>query len=264
MNVDIFESWPIVGIFIIVAVWMIIFNEIGYQYGMRKKSSKDKEASSTLGPMVGGMLGMLAFVLALTFSIVSTQHEIRKQNVIDDANAIGTAYRRADLMDVQYKIELKRLFAEYVDIRIKAAEGVAEGRDITNELERTIKIHDLLWDQVFLAAKDNPNTNTSLMIQSVNEVIDMHEKRMMGAFSNKIPDAVWIALMSIIALTMLTLGSQIGYNGKRRFTAVFTMVLAFTVLVTIAVDLNRAGSGFIIVDQQPMINLQNSISPVTK
>ena len=264
MKFDIFESWPVVGIFISVALWMILFNEIGYQYGMRKKSSKDKEASSTLSPMVGGMLGMLAFVLAFTFSIVSTQHEIRKQNVIDDANAIGTAYRRADLMDTQYKIELKRLFEEYVDIRINAAKGVAEKRNITDELQRTIKIHDLLWDQVLLAAKEKPNTNTSLLIQSVNEVIDMHEKRMMGAFSNKIPNGIWMALMLIIALTMLTLGSQIGFNGKRRFTAVFTMVLAFTVLITLAVDLNRPGSGFIIVDQQPMINLQNSIGPRVK
>ena len=87
------------------------------------KTRQDKEAPISLGPMVGGLLGMLAFVLAFTFSMASSQHDLRKQNVLEEANSIGTAYLRADLIDKQHGTEVKRLLREYVDVRLKAASG---------------------------------------------------------------------------------------------------------------------------------------------
>lgn len=119
---------------------------------------------------------MLAFVLAFTFSIASSQHELRKQNVIEEANAIGTAYLRTDLIDIKYATEVKRLLRVYVDIRLKAAKT----GEIDSAIDRWVEIHDLLWMHVSSAAKEHPSTNTSLMIQFANEVIDMHEKRVMG------------------------------------------------------------------------------------
>ncbi len=95
---------------------------------------------------------MLAFVLAFTFSIASHQHDLRKQSVLEEANSIGTAYLRADLLDKQYAIKVKHLLREYVDIRLKAASGST----LDTAMAGSVEIHDHLWALVSAAAKDRP------------------------------------------------------------------------------------------------------------
>lgn len=256
MNLGWLESLPIAAIYVFTALLMLASCEVGYQFGVRARTRQDKEAPASLGPMVGGLLGMLAFVLAFTFSMAASQYDLRKKNVLDEANAIGTAYLRADLLDKQYGIEVKRLLREYVDVRLQ---GISH-RNLGAALARSVEIHKLLWAQVSSAAKASPSTNTSLMIQSINDVIDMHEKRVTGGLYNRIPGSVWIALAAITALAMIIMGMHIGFTGKRRLGAVISLSLAFAMLVTLVVDLNRPQSGLITVGQQSMVNLQSSMS----
>jgi hypothetical protein len=260
MSHGFFGSLPLSGIFVGVTLLILASCEIGYQFGNRTRSNQDKEAPSSIGAMVGGLLGMLGFVLAFTFSMAASQFEIRKQNVLDEANTIGTAYLRADLIDKPHGTEVKRLLREYVDVRLQATK--VNGLDAA--IARSAEIHKLLWAQVSSAAVAGPNTNTSLMIQSINEVIDMHEKRLTGALRNRIPESVWIALIAITVLTMATMGMLIGFTGKRRQSAVIAVSLAFAVLVTLVVDLDSPQRGLIIVGQQSMIDLQHSMDSAKK
>jgi lysylphosphatidylglycerol synthetase-like protein (DUF2156 family) len=124
----------------------------------------------------------------------------------------------------------------------------------------SVEIHDHLWALVSAAAKNRPNTNTSLMIQSINDIIDMHEQRVTAGLRNRIPSSVWMALIGIIALTMITMGAEVGLTGKRRLVAMIPLVLAFAVLVALVMVLNRPQSGFITVGQQSMVDLQRSMS----
>ena len=102
------------------------------------------------------------------------------------------------------------------------------------------------------------------MIQSINDVIDMHEKRVTAALRNRIPSSVWIALIAITVLTMITMGMQVGLTGKRRSVAVIPLSLAFAVLVTLVVDVNRPQRGLITVGQQSLVDLQSSMGRETK
>lgn len=260
MNIELLESIPIGFIFAGIAILMLAFGEVGYRIGERRRTCQDTEAPTSLGPMVGGVLGMLAFILAVTFSMAASQHDLRKQNVLEEANSIGTAYLRSDLIDKKYGTEVKRLLREYVNVRLNAASG----SDLNTALVKSIEIHNLLWTQVSSAARENPGTNSSLVIQSINDVIDMHEKRVTGALRNRIPVSVWLALFAIIALTMITIGTQVGLSCKRRLVAMIPLILAFAVLVTLVVDLNRPQSGLITVGQQSMANLKSSMGGDTK
>jgi hypothetical protein len=260
MNIELFEAIPILFIFAGIAILMLAFGEVGYRIGERRRTCQDTEAPTSLGPMVGGVLGMLAFILAVTFSMAASQHDLRKQNVLEEANSIGTAYLRSDLIDKTYGTEVKRLLREYVNVRLNAASG----SDLNTALAKSVEIHNLLWTQVSSAARENPGTNSSLVIQSINDVIDMHEKRVTGALRNRIPVSVWLALFAIIALTMITIGTQVGLSCKRRLVAMIPLILAFAVLVTLVVDLNRPQSGLITVGQQSMANLKSSMGGDTK
>jgi hypothetical protein len=255
MNFGIFESLPIFAVYVCVVLVMVVSCEVGYRLGKHFQTSLDTEAPTSLGPMVGGLLGMLAFVLAFTFSMAASHHGLRKQNVINEANAVGTAYLRADLLEMKYGNEVKRLLRDYVDIRLQASSDALDAA-----LARSVEIHKLIWAQVSAAAVKAPSLNTSLMIKSINEVIEMHEKRVIAGLHNRIPSSIWTAVSVICILTMITMGIQVGLSGKRRFIAVIPLAMAFAALLVLVVDLNRPQTGLITVGQIAMLNLQSNMS----
>jgi predicted benzoate:H+ symporter BenE len=102
------------------------------------------------------------------------------------------------------------------------------------------------------------------VIQAINEVIDMHEKRVSAGVRNRIPGSIWIALFIISTLTMITMGTQVGLTGKRRLVAIIPLALAFAALATVVVDLDRPQQGLITVSQQAMVDLQESMNSGTK
>ena len=249
------QSLPIYVIFFIIALLSLVFFELGFRISKRVHLKTDPMETKTIGQISTGLLGMLAFVLAFTFSMAASQYERRKQMVLEEANAIGTAYLRADLIDEPYTNELKQLLREYVNTRLDAVKKKNTAKDIVSSIE----IHRLLWTQVRTAAKAHPNTNTSLMVQSVNEVIDMHEKRLTAGLRDKIPTSIWITLFAISGMAMLTIGIEQGFEASRRIIVIIPMILAFAALTTLIVELNRPQSGILKVGQESMISLQKSM-----
>ena len=252
MDHGLLDSLPIIVVYLGIVLLILASFEVGYRVGERVRPHFDKEASLSLGPMVGGVLAMLAFVLAFTFAISANQHDLRKQYVLDEANAVRSAYLLADLLDEQRRTDVKRLLREYVDIRLHATKG----ENLETSLARSVEIHGLLWNLVTSAERTAQNRNNPLVIQSINNVIDTHEKRLTARLHNRIPSSIWLALFAISALTMITIGIQIGTIGKRRLVAILPLILAFAVLATLVVDLDRPQKGLIIVGQQAMMNLQ--------
>jgi hypothetical protein len=254
MNNTPLESVPLYLVYIGLFLLQLIAFETGYQITRRNKRFKEEVEPGTLSPMVGGLIGVLGFLLAFTFSIATSQYNQRKQYVLEEANEIGTSYLRADLIDTKYKTEVKKLLREYVDVRLQATNST----DINKELVRSVELHGLLWNEVTEAALATPNTNTSLMIQSMNNLIDLHEKRVTAGLRDRIPLSIWITLLAISLMTMATIGIKAGFTKPRGLIAVIPMILAFSALTTLIVDLNRPQKGLFKVGQQSMISLQKS------
>lgn len=262
MDQHLFESMPIAAIYFCIVALILVSCEAGFFIGRHHhRTGQDKEASTSVGPMVGGLLGMLAFVLAFTFSMAASQHQARKQNVLAEASRIGVAYLRADLVDRQAGAEIKRLLREYVDVRLDAARP---GGNLQAAIARSLDIHDLLWSQASAAAVEAPGANTASLVHSIIDVIEMHEQRLSAALHSRIPASVWLGLMTITVLTMGTLGLQAGLAGKRRLVAVVPLSMAFAVLVTLVVDLNRPQGGVITIGQQAMLDLQSTMNRPTR
>ncbi len=255
MNSSIFDSLPISVTYISLSLFILIAFELGYQISKRHGAFKKGVEPGTLGSMVGGLLGMLGFFLAFTFSIATKQHTARKQVVLQEANEIGTAYLRADLIDAKYTTEVKRLLREYVDIRLQAVTST----DINKKIAQSVELHGFLWAQGSAAAKAMPNTNTAMLIQSINNVIDAHEKRLTAALRNRIPISIWVTLLAISFMTMATIGIKAGFSESRSLIAVLPMILAFAALTTLIVDLDRPQEGLLKVGQEAMISLQKSM-----
>ncbi len=207
--------------------------------------------------MVASILGLLAFLLAFTFGMAGSRFDTRRETVLQEANAIGTTYLRARLLPEPQRTEIARLLREYVDVRVR---GIQE-RKVAEAIARSEELQEMIWSEA-VKASQNENANpvmTSLFIQSLNEMIDLHAKRVQVGIRNRIPFSIWLSLIALSFLSMLGVGYQAGLSATRRSPAMAGLVLAFAGVLFLIADLDRGHEGFLTVSQEAMIDLQKSM-----
>lgn len=229
--------------------------EGGYRLGRWRHVHALDEKETPVGAMVASILGLLAFLLAFTFSLAANRYDARRQTVLEEANAIGTTYLRTRLLPEAERIEAARLLREYVDVRVR---GVAEGH-LAEALARSEELHELIWAEAMKAAEQKPTVMTGLFVQSLNEMIDLHAKRILIGVRSRVPIIIWVVLCGLALIGMAALGYQSGLSQTQRSPAMFGMVVAFASVLYLIADLDRGGEGFLMVSQQAMIDLQKSM-----
>lgn len=237
----------------------LLFVEFGYLIGKRKENKSDDKAGENIGRGTTSILGLFAFLIAFVFSITAGRVDARKQNVTLEANAIATAYLRADFLNDPYKSNIKNLLRDYVDLRLETATKMTSYKD-TKYFIKAEEIHDLLWTEAMLGFKDVNNGTIVLMSNALNEVFDMHSKRVAASIYNRISGNTWIMLYTVGILGMLMIGIQNGISARRRYLGIIPMILAFTIIFIMIEDLNNPQRGLFKISQQPLIDVQKSIS----
>lgn len=259
-SASVFDSLSIVVVFVATVVFILAFFEAGFWIGRCMQPRYEKEASAPLGPIVGSTLAMLAFVLAITFSMAASRYDQRNQNLLDEVNTIESAYLRADLLAEPNRTVLRQHLREYVEHRISGLKK--GGRD--DALERALVLHDLLWMEVKSAINENPARLSTMLVQSVSDIIAIHEKRMTHAVRRRIPAEIWFALYAIAAFAMISVGSQSGLSRSRRLMQVIPTALGFAMLMTLIVDLDRPADLVLVkVNQAAMMDLRSRMAPGT-
>jgi len=255
-STNFFDSLSIFLVFGATVVFILVFFEAGFRIGKYMRPRYTKKTDGAPGPMVGSTLAMLAFVLAITFSMTASRFDQRRQNLLAEVNAIETAYLRADLLAEPNRTEIKRYLLEYVDIRLLGAnKGARE-----NAMSKALTLHNLLWTEVKSAVEGNPTRLSAMLVQSVNDIVTIHEKRMTYAVRQRIPLQIWFALYAIAAFAMVAVGSQAGFSQSRRLVQVIPTALGFAVLMTLIVDLDRpADIGMTKVSQTAMTDLREKM-----
>jgi len=236
-------------------IWLTL--EGGYRLGRWRHAQTSEEKDAPVGAMVAAVLGLLAFMLAFTFSMAAARFEARRQVVLDEANAIGTTYLRAQLLPEPQRTEVARLLREYVDVRLR---GVQEG-NLAETVARSEQLHAQLWSQAAAAAERGRDPVTALFLQSLNEVIDLHATRVQVGLRSRIPASIWGSLFALALLGMAAMGYQAGLAATRRSPAIGLLILAFASAMFLIADLDRAHEGFLQVSQQAMVDLQRSMQP---
>jgi hypothetical protein len=99
-----------------------------------------------------------------------------------------------------------------------------------------------------------------LFVQSLNEVIDLHAKRVQAGVRSRIPGAIWVGLFAVAALSLAAMGYQAGLVATRRSLAVFAVAFTFSVVIELIADLDRPREGVLRVSQHALLDLQRSMN----
>ena len=250
------DALPLSVVFIATILTMVLANECGYRLGQARSRRKDRESETPVGGMVGAELGLLGFLLAFTFGIAAARFDTRREIVLDEANAIGTTYLRAAMLPEPNRTEVRRLLREYTDVRIAATQGAS----VDAAIRRSEDLHARLWAQAVGAADQDPRSvPIGLFVQALNEVIDLHAKRVTASLRSRIPTAVWLVLFGVAVFAFVAMGYHVGLIRTSRSPGIVVVALTFAAVIWLVVDLDRPAQGWLRVSQQPMLDLRSTM-----
>ena len=239
----------------IVAVFLS--SEFGWRLGIR---TEGHSTSSNISALEQSLLGLLALILGFTFLMALTRFEARRDGILSEANAIGTAALRARLLPEPHRTESLKLLREYAQLRIDYLPSGKSFAEVPGLVDRSNNVQEALWQQVkTLSAKDNNMVPTGIFIQALNEMIDDQGKRL-SALRNYIPDVVLLSLFGIAAVACGFAGYASGLDPLRARLPVFITALLICSVIFVILDLDHPNVGFITISQQPMIDTLASFS----
>jgi hypothetical protein len=250
------SNYELLPIFLVSLALILAASEAGRQLGVRAKT----RGGDNISTLEGAILGLLALMISFTFAMALSRFEARRDAVLEEANAIGTTALRARLLPAPHGAETLRLLREYVQLRLDIAEGTRSGLESDAVIARSNALHEALWQQAQASsAKDSGMVPTGVFIQSLNEMIDHQEKRL-TAIRNRVPNVVLLALYGIATVASAFTGYAGGLEARRSRLPVYTMGILVSAVILLIQDLDRPGSGFIRVSQQPMIDTASSLT----
>jgi len=223
----------------------------------RRARSKTRESAASVaqeGYLLSSALGLLGLLLAFTFGMVLSRYEARRELVTQEANAIGTAYLRAQFLDEPFRSRLSALLVDYTQNRILLATAGSNGRGYASKNDRLLTD---IWSNV-RAARESALAHgvTTALLLTFNEVIDLDAERKI-AWGLRVPPEVQFLLMLYLTITAGLVGHQI--DGPRGRRAAVVLFISISLSITVMADINRPQAGQARESQRPMFMLLESL-----
>ena len=236
-------------------VALLAAREIGVWTHRRLAHSRDGEDTEH-DYILNGILGLLALLVAFTFGLALDRYDARRELVVDEAAAIGTAEMRVRLLEGPDGPRLAAMLREYGANRLAYGEAVAAKkpplRAVSLQLRARIETETL-------AALQPVRTTplASLITQAINDAIDIGVERE-ATHASRIPTAALAVLVIYALVSAGVLGSALDAAGRRSRGMSAVLFALLTMAIIVILDLDRPQEGFIRISQEPLALLVES------
>jgi hypothetical protein len=232
---------------------LVVALEVGYRVGLRTRRSDPEGGGPQVGAIQGAVLGLLGLLLAFSFAAAGARFLERQDLIVQEANAIGTAYLRADLLAEPHRSELHAALKEYTEHRVAASVRLVEGWDATLRAE-VDRMHGRIWRTARDGVMARPDLAVTVL-PPVNEVIDLNSTRI-GAARKHIPWVVMSLLLACSLLCIAIIGYGGGIDGHRRLPLSLSLTLLIAASLWITVDLDHPRKGLLRLSDAPLQELK--------
>ncbi len=219
--------------------------ETGYRMGKRRLKKYPEGKSEGSGAVESSIFGILGLILAFTFTGTLTRYENRTNLVLKEANAIGTAYLRLDLLPKNDRDKLRPLYREYLQSRINLFENY-ENRPLSDSYFRQgLKLQAQIWGIANAAVllDKNPGIMT-LVLSSTNDVIDVANERLQANRTHP-PIIVYILLFILALASAFLVGQSMSVNQRRPLLYMVVFCVTISAITYIILDLEYPRLGLI-------------------
>jgi len=249
--------------FLICLVFMavlLVAEELGFRVKGWAKPGSDSVEKADIALILGAVLTLLALLLGFTYAMSEGRYETRRQLVVEEANAIGTTYLRAKALPEPRSSQIQELLRQYTALRVEIASMTNDTPENIREVDnRTKQLQSLIWSHAAALARESPNPVVSVFLQTLNEMIDLHGKRM-AAFRNRVPFSIYLVLFVVSAITLWLVGYYFGTCRQRMRILTTMLVLLVASVMWLLMDLDQPVRGAIRASQQSLIDLHQDLS----
>jgi hypothetical protein len=245
-------------VFLVCFVLLLGAGLLGGWLGRRLRRRVGEPEHLGLHGLDSAVLGLLALLIGFTLAMALSRYEDRRSAALDETNAIGTAWLRAQLLPDPERSETARLLRDYVQIRLRLMRSPGTDEDIVTAVVGTRAVQRALWAQALAAAPLPQAVPEGLFLGSLNRMFELEETRIAAA-RNRVPSEVFVLLIGVAVVGSAFSGYAAAIAGHRRTVAeAITSLLIACVIMTIF-DLDTPSAGFIRVSPQPWLDLASSM-----
>jgi hypothetical protein len=230
--------------------------ELGNWIGLRYHVARTENAD--VGTLAGASLGLLALLIAFSFSMAESRYDTRRTMVLEEANAIGSTANFALMLPQPAQQPILGLLRDYTAVRI--ALGIPyDPSKLEQDIARSLDLQGRLWQEAVTVTAANPQSLPAYrFVASLNEMNNIHESRL-TAQRNHVPFEVMFMLTATAMMAMGFTGFNAGVSGTRRRPAIFIMGLTVALLIMLIIDLDRPYRGLMQVPVQALVDTAQNL-----
>ena len=237
--------------------------EVGFRIGIRSQKRHPEFTHEGTGAIDAAVLALLGLLLAFTFAGSMSRLDARRQLIVREANAIGTAYLRLDVLPASEQHEMRELFRKYIDTRLRAYRELPHRKAVDEELANAAQIQQQIWSHAVTAGRTDPSQNTAtplLLFPALNEMIDVTTARAI-ALDTHLPPLIFLLLVLVALLSGLLTGYAMAKRKRRSLLHMFLYAAVIAMTIYAVLDLEYPRSGLIRLDpaDKALIELRDSI-----
>jgi hypothetical protein len=239
---------------------MLLLFEVGRQ--LRTKELRTHyENGSGLGEVEGAIFALFGLLVAFTFSGAMERFDAHRSLIAEEANLIGTAYLRLDLLPPDAQPVLRGLFRNYLDARLEVYRKLPDVQAADAEQARARTLQGQIWSEA-VAASDLPGARpdaTKLLLPALNKMIDITTTRSMAAQSH--PPAIIFTLLFVMGLACSLFAGYGTAGSQRSWLHILGFSVAIAITIYVILDIEHPRQGLIRADtyDQVLIELQGEM-----
>lgn len=233
--------------------------EMGFRSGFRKRDLQDSYRSLVTS-ISAAMMGLLALLLGFTLSMGVSRWDERRAVIVNEANAVGTLWLRAGLLEEPLRDDLRETLREYTDIRIVIGGSGGDQEALRTARTKSEFLHTSIWSVVEQSSRPgHSNAVLGSVINAANELIDIHELRF-ASIANFLPAILFVMLISIACVALGFFAWSFGASNQGKRMANLMLGLLIGAVLLVIMDVNRPQRGRINVGIESLERVSESFA----
>lgn len=235
-------------------IGMMLCYELGRRIGLARSTRSQDDPAKGAGAAEAAVFGLMGLLIAFTFSGAAERFEARRHLITQEANAIGTAWLRLDLLPAANQGPLRQAFRHYTELRSTAYRHGGQSALQQQEQATTTALQNQIWQQA-LAASQHPQAAPQagvLLLPALNEMFDITTTRAMAS-QNHPPMVVYLLLGILVLVGALLIGFDSAANVQRSWLHIVVFAAIMALAVFVIVDLEYPRQGLIRVDNADQV-----------
>ena len=221
---------------------IILMIELGRRAGVHQRARIMEGGAAGIGAVEAATFGLLGLLIAFTFQGALARFDGRRELIVQEANNIGTAWLRIDLLPASAQSGMRELFRQYLDSRLETYRKIPDMVAVNAELDRTARLQNEIWKVAIAGQKEIGQQVVTGLLPVLNEMFDIVTTRTMAAKTH--PPSIVFYMLALMACAAAFMAGH-GMSGSKARSWVhsvgFAAILAGTVFVIMDMEYPRRG-----------------------